>query len=60
MNTSERLREEIEITRARMNKMLDDHANIMDCYELSVELDRLIGEYICQTEWARRDCVPYR
>ncbi|MGN0341465.1 MAG: Spo0E family sporulation regulatory protein-aspartic acid phosphatase [Roseburia sp.] len=50
MNTCELLKEEIEETRARMDKMLEEHANILDCYELSVELDQLIAEYIRQTE----------
>ncbi|MCI5621759.1 MAG: Spo0E family sporulation regulatory protein-aspartic acid phosphatase [Lachnospiraceae bacterium] len=54
MNTSELLKEEIEKTRARMDKMLDQHADIMDCYDLSVELDRLIAEYIRQTQWVEK------
>ena len=54
MNTSELIKEEIEKTRARMDKMLDQHADIMDCYDLSVELDRLIAEYIRQTQWVEK------
>ena len=54
MNTCELLKEEIEETRARMDKLLDQHADIMDCYDLSVELDRLIAEYIRQTQWVEK------
>lgn len=54
MQTRETLREEIEKTRARLDRALAEGTDVESYYRISVELDKLIEEYI---DFAEREPV---
>ncbi len=48
MNQRERLREQIEKERTRLNRILEDGGKVEDAYEQSIRVDRLLEEYLSE------------